>query len=115
VIESIVCPNVDKIGAQPRVIRWTGVSIASGTRLVEAIEDGSPAMRSGLAIGDEVEVVNGQPTGRFIDVLRAFYAVEIGEPLALTIRRGESTLEFVVPVERAPLPARVAPSRPLFE
>ena len=94
---------------------WTGIDIATGARRVEAIRDGSPAMRSGLAIGDEIDAVNGQRTDSFIDVVRAFHEVKIGEHLALTIRRENSTREILVQVEavlRAILPT---PSQPLVE
>jgi hypothetical protein len=115
VLESIVRPNVEKIAPQPRETPWTGVSIESGSRRIEAISEDSPAMRSGLAIGDEVEAVNGQRTEQIFDVIKGLHFVKIGEQVTLAVRRGDSTLEARVEVEAAPLSKRPAPSKPLVE
>lgn len=115
VLESIVRPNVEKFAPQPRETPWTGVRIESGSRRIEAITEDSPALRSGLAIGDEVEAVNGQRTEQFVDVIKALHYVKIGEQVTLAVRRGDSTLEVRVEVEAAPLSKRLAPSKPLVE
>jgi membrane-associated protease RseP (regulator of RpoE activity) len=115
VLESIVRPNVEKTAPQPRETPWTGVSIESGSRRIEAITEDSPAMRSGLVSGDEVEAVNGQRTEQFFDVIKGLHFVKIGEEVTLAVRRGDSTLEARVQVEAAPLSKRLAPSKPLVE
>jgi hypothetical protein len=114
-VSSIERPDVQRITPQPRVTPWTGIEIATDARRVEAIRDGSPAMRSGLAIGDEIEAVNGQRTDSFIDVVRAFHEVKIDEHLALTIRRENSTREILVKVEAVPRAILPTPSQPLVE
>lgn len=115
VLESIVRPNVEKIAPQPRETPWTGVRIESGSRRIEEVTEDSPAMRSGLAVGDEVEAVNGQRTVRFVDVIKGLHFVKIGEQVTLAVRRGDTTLEARVQVEAAPLSKRPAPSKPLVE
>jgi hypothetical protein len=114
-LQSIECPDLVRTAPKPREIRRTGVEIATGSRRVESLQEDGPAQRAGLAIGDEIEVVNGQRTDSFIDVMKAFHAVTIGEHLELTIRRGSNTLEVRVLVEAAPLPTRPTPSAPLVE
>lgn len=115
VLESIVRPNVERIAPQPRETPWTGVRIENHSRRIEGITEDSPAMRSGLAIGDEVEAVNGQRTEEFFDVMKALHFVKIGEQLTVAARRGDSTLEAHVQVEAAPVSKRPAPSKPLVE
>jgi hypothetical protein len=115
VLESIVRPNVAKIAPQPREAPWTGMSIENNSRRIEAIAEDSPAMRSGLAIGDEVEAINGQRTEEFLDVLKGLHFVKIGDQLTVAVRRGDSTLEARVQVAAAPLPKRSVPSKPLVE
>jgi hypothetical protein len=115
VLEGIVRPSIEKIAPQPRETPWTGVRIESGSRRIEAITEDSPAMRSGLAIGDEVEAVNGQRTEQFVDVIKGLHFVKIGEQVTLSVRRGDSTLDARVQVEAAPLPKPPAPAKPLVE
>lgn len=112
---SIECPDLVRTTPKPREIRRTGVEIAAGSRCVESVLEDGPAQRAGLAIGDEVEVVNGQRTDSFIDVIKAFHGAAIGEHLELTVRRGSNTLEVRVPVEAGPLPTTPTPSAPLVE
>jgi hypothetical protein len=115
-IRDIECPDVETTPPQPRgPVLWTGIRVAMRSRQVESIDEGSPAMRSGLAIGDEIEVVNGQSTDRAIDVLRAMHAVKVGEHLALTIRRGGTTLDVLVLVVAHPSRATAIPSGPLVD
>jgi hypothetical protein len=114
-LSAIDCPDFQKITPKPRATPWTGIDIVSGAKSVEAIRDGSPAMRSGLAIGDEVEAVNGQRTDGFFDVIKAIHAAKIGEHLALTVRRGDSTREILVQVEAVPRAKQPVPSQPLVE
>jgi hypothetical protein len=114
-VRTIARPPVETIAPQARVRRWTGIHIEHDTRRVESIDDGSPAARSGLVIGDEVEVVNGQRTENFFDVLKALHVVDVGVQLALTVRRDKDAREILVQVEAASEVAKPVPSRPLVE
>jgi hypothetical protein len=115
ILEGIVRPNVERTAPQPRERPWIGVSIENNSRRIEAIAEDSPAMRSGLAIGDGVEAVNGQRTDDFFEVMKALHFVKIGDQLTVTMRRGDSTLEAHLQVEAAPLPKGSVPSKPLVE
>jgi membrane-associated protease RseP (regulator of RpoE activity) len=109
-------PDVEKMQPQPRKPRpWTGIGFENISRRVARMEPGSPASRSSLAIGDEVEAVNGHPTDRLTDFLDALREVSVGEQVTLTIRRGGNTQEILMQVEAAPPRVTPSPSSPLVE
>jgi hypothetical protein len=113
---SIERPDVEKTRPQPRKpIPWTGVSIEMDSRRINRIEPSSPATRSSLAIGDEVEAVNGHRMNGMIDFLDAVREVNIGEQVALTVRRGGNTQAVLVQVEAAPSFVTASPSTRLVE
>jgi S1-C subfamily serine protease len=85
------------------------------SRRINIINANSPAARSGLQIGDEIESVNGQRTSRFGEVLQALDVATIGDQLALTIQRGGGAVEVSLQVEAAPRPLRPVPLGPLVE
>lgn len=115
-IRSIERPDVEKTRPQPRKpIPWTGIGIELDSRRINRIEPGSPATRASLAIGDEVEAVNGHRTNGMIDFLDAVREVDIGEQVALTVRRGGNTQAIFVQVEAAPSLVTASPSSPLVE
>jgi regulator of sigma E protease len=73
---------------------------ALGTHLpvpmtVGVVEPASEAARAGLRPGDRIESVQGLPVQRWAGLVQALRA-QAGEPVTLTIRRGESVLQLVV-------------------
>lgn len=66
------------------------------SRIGEVIRD-KPAARAGLRAGDLVTAINGKPVARWDDLARAI-AESKGTPVALTVRRDGTILDFrVVP------------------
>jgi hypothetical protein len=109
-------PDVEKTRPQPRKARpWTGIGFENVSRRVDRMEPGSPATRSSLAIGDEVESLNGRPIHRLTDFLDVLREVNVGEQVTLTIRRGGNTQEILMQVEAAPSRVTSSPSSPLVE
>jgi len=117
-VGNIERPDVEKMRPQPRKPRpWTGIGFENVSTRVDQLEPGSPASRSSLRIGDEVEALNGRPTHRLTDFLDVLHEVNVGEQvtLTLTIRRGGNTQEILMQVEAAPSRVTPAPSSPLVE
>jgi len=68
-------------------------------RVVEIIE-GSPAARSGLKPGDLVLSAGRQPVSDAQSLMRLLFADAIGEPLPVTVLRGEAMVDVIaVPTE----------------
>jgi hypothetical protein len=115
-VGNIEHPNVENMRPQPRKPRpWTGVGFENLSTRIARIEPGSPASRSSLAIGDEIEALNGSRTDRLTDFLDVLRDVNVGEQVTLTTRRGGNTQEILMQVEGAPSRVTPAPSSPLVE
>lgn len=56
---------------------------------------GYPAAAAGLRPGDRIEAAAGQPVGSFTDLVRIVRAQE-GNPLPLTVRRGDELLRLTI-------------------
>jgi len=79
------------------VAERTGQS--SALRVVEVV-DGSPAARSGLKAGDLVLSAGRQPVSDAQSLQRLLFADAIGEPLPVTVLRGEAMVDVIaVPSE----------------
>jgi len=80
-----------------------GVPGYDGTR-IGGFEEGMPAAKSGLQVGDEVVAVNGQRCRTWFDVtqyIRSAAGKNPAQPIEVTVRRGGETLEFsILPKER---------------
>jgi len=74
---------------------------------------GSPAARAGLRgtnpqrgeLGDVIVQAGGQPVRRLADLTGALDRVGVGQEIALTIRRGDRTMEVSVGIEDIGEPA----------
>jgi S1-C subfamily serine protease len=73
----------------------------SGVEIVEVAAD-SPAERSGLKAEDLIVSIAGEPVERVDDVQRAMTEQAIGEPMSITVLRGERILDLELrPIELA--------------
>ncbi len=74
-------------------------SPARGLRIVEVVPD-SPAQRAGLRTGDVLVRAGGTPTTSAQVLQRLMLEVVIGEPLPLTVVRGDALVDVIaVPIE----------------
>ncbi|HSM51228.1 MAG TPA: trypsin-like peptidase domain-containing protein [Thermoanaerobaculia bacterium] len=81
--------------------RREGFPVARGA-YVEKVFAGSPAAGAGLAPGDIVVAVAGQPVLQREDVATAFSSSPPGTELALEVRRGEESLRLPLAAVRPP-------------
>lgn len=69
--------------------------------IVVSVQEGGPADRAGIMVGDVIVAVDGQPVNHPDDLLAHLTADRIGQPLPLSVLRGGQPVEIVViPAER---------------
>ncbi len=78
------------VGAQPR--KLIGFSLGAKGNTVTRVEEGSPAAEAGLKVGDQVIKANDQPVTNSGDFQKIYSAIDIGDVIKLTVKRGEEEL-----------------------
>ncbi len=82
-----------------RVVRFYDLPKETGA-LVQSVEDGSPAKRSGLREGDVIVALDGRPVAGVDDLHRLLTEVRVGVSCSLTVLRWTEKVELeVVPEE----------------
>ena len=76
-----------------RLVRYHGLPDDSAI-LVVAVEDGSPAQRSGLVEGNLIVVFDGRPVAGIDDLHRLLTDARVGVPSQVTILRGTEKLNL---------------------
>src|SRR5262249_23718798 len=78
------------------------VDIVRGDMIVKSVAPGSPAARSGLAVGDRVTTANGHLIHGRLDWLLVEMNLGSGEPLRLDVARRSSSFAPTLTLSRAP-------------
>jgi serine protease Do len=76
---------------------------------VGTVEKGSPAAEAGILPGDAITAAGETEVQRPLDFQRALLEATAGQPLALTVRRGQETLHLTLKL------AEAAPRSPCWE
>ena len=63
--------------------------------LIRAVADGSPAQQAGIQTGDAIVAVGGEPIRR-IDQVQTYVSAHRGQPVNLTMKRGEETFALTL-------------------
>ncbi len=81
---------------EKRVRMGVGIAEKEGRLVVESVAPGSPAEKAGIATGDELLALDGQPVKETVDVLFRVGEKREGDTAQVTIRRGaeEKTLDL---------------------
>jgi len=83
-----------------RVVRFYRLDAESGV-LVESVEKGSPAQRSGLLKGDIIVGLDDKPIGAIDDLHRALTQEKVNKSMPMTLLRGTEKLMIeITPAER---------------
>jgi len=97
----------------PELAQGLGLSVSRGA-LINRVENGTPAARAGLQIGDVISAMDGQPVETGHDLVRAITRHSSGERIAFTILRSGRTQTITATTaprpsqENAPLAAPAA-------
>jgi serine protease Do len=75
--------------------KWPFEGIESGVVVVALIEDG-PAFKSDLRQADVIVAVDGVPVKTTHQLQREIFRKRVGQPVKLTVRRGDKTLDVEV-------------------
>ena len=68
--------------------------------MVRSVQPSGPAQRAGLRVGDVITAINGAATASPAEVVSAVERHGVGQPLQMTVRRGEGELTLsVTPVD----------------
>lgn len=82
-----------------RVVRFHDLPAESGLRVI-AVEEGGPARRAGVAVGDVIVGFAGEPVSGVDDIQRLLTADKVGRKFPLAIVRGaEKIVLDIVPAE----------------
>ncbi len=92
-----------QLAAVPRrIARRHGLEQDHGA-LVAGVQEGGPADRAGLSVGDIIVSLGGQPVTGIDDLLRRLTPDEVGRRVSVTVlRRGDLRRLDIVPAERNP-------------
>jgi S1-C subfamily serine protease len=85
----------------PELARRYDLSVAHGAYVFKIYPD-SPAAKAGLAEGDVLTAIQGQPVGSREDVTTALYSLPEGTPLNLAVRRGGRSFDAALRPIRPP-------------
>ncbi len=100
--------------------RWTGIKVLEVTPYVAAyynianprgllineLEQGSPADRAGIHVGDIIRKVNGEPVWTQQQAYRLIFGAAIGDVINLTVERDGKPMTFKLRLEAEPKRAR---------
>jgi S1-C subfamily serine protease len=89
------------LSVDPELARRYGLAVRRGALVFKLYPD-SPAAGAGLQEKDVIVAAGGHPVASREDVTTALYTAEAGSPLALEVRRGESTLKLSLRPIRPP-------------
>ncbi|HTR96696.1 MAG TPA: trypsin-like peptidase domain-containing protein [Candidatus Acidoferrales bacterium] len=83
------------------IARRLGWSDVSGL-VVTRVEDGGPASKAGLRVGDRIVRVNGRLTNTVDDAQSSIYGAQVGDALAIEVDRDGKRETLHVTLEEAP-------------
>jgi C-terminal processing protease CtpA/Prc len=91
--------GVQVLDLTPELRRHFGVPEDSGV-LVSRVEEGSPAEAAGILVGDVLTVVDGEAVSDLRELRRSIRDRETGETVSVELRRGASSLNLPVVIEK---------------
>jgi serine protease Do len=70
--------------------------------IVWELEEGSPADRAGVQVGDIIREVNGEQVSTAAEATRLIFGAAVGDVITLTLERDEARREARVTLEEVP-------------
>jgi len=84
---SVLGISAQNVPLPRRLARFHSLEASSAVR-VASVEPGSPAARAGLAVGDLIVALDGQPVAGIDDLHRLLIGERAGKPVPVTVLRG---------------------------
>jgi serine protease Do len=97
----IAWPGMTLQPVTPFVAQRLGFTDLGGL-VVSRVDDGGPAAKASIRVGDRVRKVNGQTVNSLDDARRGIYGAEVGDRLRLTVERSGKTLDLTLTLAEAP-------------
>jgi serine protease Do len=85
----------------PLVAERVGTADRNGL-FVSVVEQGSPADKAGMKVGDIIRKVNGIPIRDVNEAYRAIFGANVGDTITLTVDRESKQISFRLALEEAP-------------
>jgi S1-C subfamily serine protease len=93
------------VGVQPARLAKPHGSLGQTTGLlIASVEDGSPAEKGGLFLGDVLLTMGGKPLASMDDLLSALGGDVVGQSAALEVMRGGKVSSIQVAIGERPAP-----------
>jgi serine protease Do len=94
-----VWKGFDAQDVDARIARYFGLTKVTGI-IVSEIEEGGPASKAGLKVGDIILAVNGQTMGSSDDLTEILIDSSVGDILALQVYRERKAIDLKLKLER---------------
>lgn len=94
-------PGMTLQAVTPYLAQRLGFSDTKGL-VVSRVEDGGPALKAGVRVGDRIRAVNGREVNSVDDAQRSIYGATVGDKLRLTVDRGGRNLDLSLTLGEAP-------------
>jgi serine protease Do len=92
--------DIEPLNLTPSIRQWLQLTVDKGA-LVKSIEIGGPAERAGLEPGDVVTGCDGVPINDAEDLMAHIMSRNVGDKIAMQVKRQEQDLELSYPVTEA--------------
>jgi S1-C subfamily serine protease len=78
----------EKLKTQGKIVYgWLGISVNGDSSIIQGVENDSPAQRTGIAKGDQIEEISGRPIASFRDIAAALNDKQAGERITIQFKR----------------------------
>jgi photosystem II stability/assembly factor-like uncharacterized protein len=97
--------DCEKIGmGSPPIYIGVGGDDVAGAAKVARVQDGSPAAKAGVKVGDIITAIDKKPIKKWAEVGDVVVEHRAGDKITLTVQRDKETKDIVVTLEERPDP-----------
>jgi len=107
-VDKAMAVAAELLAAQSRQKGWHGLELADETPqagpglVVQSVAEESPAKKAGLEPGDSITRIGDTELVRPLDFHRAILALDVGQPINMSVRRGDESLTLTIELANVP-------------